>query len=122
MAAYEFTVTAKAQYLPAQSHPENSEYTFEYMVTIRNTGQIAAQLVARHWVITDASNRKEEMLGFGVMGQQPTLQPGEEFEYANNVTLAMSQGTMSGQFLCEADDGEQFHASVPEFALSSPQF
>lgn len=121
MAAYEFTVTVKTQYLENQSDSERSNYVFAYGVTIKNTGQIAAQLISRHWVITDANNRVEEVRGLGVVGQQPLLQPGEQFEYASGTSLATPQGLMRGEYFCVAEDGEQFEAKIPEFILSLPR-
>jgi uncharacterized protein affecting Mg2+/Co2+ transport len=86
MAAYEFTVSVKTQYLEEQSQPDSSHYVFAYAITIKNTGQVAAQLISRHWVITDANNHIEEVRGLGVVGHQPLLQPGEQFEYTSGTS------------------------------------
>ncbi|HVK95101.1 MAG TPA: Co2+/Mg2+ efflux protein ApaG [Noviherbaspirillum sp.] len=121
MAAYEFTVSVKTQYLAEQSDPDHSHYVFVYNVTIKNTGQIAAQLISRHWIIVDAHNHIEEVRGLGVVGHQPLLQPGEQFEYTSGTVLATPQGSMTGSYFCVAEDGEQFEAKIPEFILSLPR-
>ena len=94
MAAYEFTVSVRTQYLPEQSDPERTNYVFTYSITIKNTGTVAAQLISRHWVITDANNHVEEVRGLGVVGHQPLLQPGEQFEYTSGTQMATPQGSM----------------------------
>lgn len=121
MAAYELTVTVRTQYLEEQSDPERSNYVFAYAITIKNTGQIAAQLISRHWIITDANNRVEEVRGLGVVGHQPLLQPGEQFEYTSGCALKTPQGSMTGKYFCVAEDGEQFEVKIPEFVLSLPR-
>jgi ApaG protein len=121
MAAYEISVTVRTQYLENQSDPDRSLYVFAYAVTIKNTGQIAAQVISRHWVITDANNKVEEVRGLGVVGHQPLLQPGEQFEYTSGTSLATPQGSMHGEYFCVAEDGEQFEARIPEFMLSLPR-
>lgn len=121
MAAYEFTVSVKTQYLAEQSDPERSSYVFAYTITIKNTGKVAAQLISRHWIIVDANNRTEEVRGLGVVGHQPLLQPGEQFEYTSGTALATPQGSMTGTYFCVAEDGEQFEARIPEFILSLPR-
>lgn len=121
MAAYEMTVTVKSQYLADQSDPERSLYVFAYAVTIRNTGTVAAQLIARHWVIRDANDHAQEVRGLGVVGHQPLLKPGEQFEYTSGTSLATPQGSMLGEYFCVAEDGERFEARIPEFALALPR-
>ena len=121
MAAYEFTVNVKTQYLADQSNPGRSQYAFAYAIVIKNTGQIGAQLISRHWTITDAHSRVEEVRGLGVVGQQPFLKPGEQFEYTSGATLATPQGSMVGKYFCVAEDGEQFEVNIPEFVLSLPR-
>lgn len=121
MAAYELTVSVRTRYLEEQSEPNRSQYAFAYTITIRNTGQIASQLVSRHWIITDATNHIEEVRGLGVVGQQPLLQPGEQFEYTSGATLKTPQGSMKGEYFCVAEDGAQFMATIPEFVLSLPR-
>ncbi|MBV8633908.1 MAG: Co2+/Mg2+ efflux protein ApaG, partial [Burkholderiaceae bacterium] len=109
------------QYLPDQSHPHHSNYVFAYAITLKNTGKVAAQLISRHWVITDANNRIEEVRGLGVVGHQPLLQPGEQFEYTSGTAIATPQGTMHGEYFCVAEDGERFEAKIEEFMLSLPR-
>lgn len=121
MAAYELTVSVRTQYLESQSAPEQSSYVFAYSITIKNTGQIPAQLISRHWVITDANNHIEEVRGLGVVGRQPLLKPGEQFEYTSGATLKTPNGSMHGEYFCVAEDGEQFVAKIPEFILSLPR-
>lgn len=121
MAAYELTVTVRTQYLENESDPERSHYVFAYAITIRNTGQVAAQLISRHWVITDANNHVEEVRGLGVVGHQPLLRPGEQFEYTSGAALKTPQGSMRGEYFCVAEDGEQFEAKIAEFVLSLPR-
>lgn len=121
MAAYELTVTVKTQYLEEQSDPSRSHYVFAYAITIVNSGTVPAQLISRHWVITDANNHVEEVRGLGVVGHQPFLQPGEQFEYTSGTAMKTPQGTMHGEYFCVAEDGEQFDVRIPEFVLSLPR-
>jgi ApaG protein len=121
MAAYEVTVTVHTQYLEDQSDPDNARFVFAYSVTMKNTGTVAAQVISRHWVITDANDHVEEVRGLGVVGYQPLLQPGEQFEYTSGTSLVTPQGTMHGEYFCVAEDGEQFEAKIPEFVLSLPR-
>lgn len=94
---------------------------FAYTLTIRNTGQVAAQLISRHWIITDSDNHVQEVKGLGVVGHQPLLPPGEQFEYTSWAVIATPVGTMRGEYFCVAEDGERFEAPVPEFALHMPR-
>jgi len=121
MAAYQMTVTVRTQYLEDQSDPDRSHFVFAYAVTIKNSGSVASQVISRHWVITDANNHVQEVRGLGVVGHQPLLQPGEQFEYTSGTTLATPQGTMHGEYFCVAEDGEQFESPIPEFVLSLPR-
>lgn len=121
MAAYELTVTVRTQYLENESDPERSHYVFAYAITIKNTGQVTAQVISRHWIITDANNHVEEVRGLGVVGHQPLLQPGEQFEYTSGASLKTPHGSMRGEYFCVAEDGEQFAATIPEFMLSLPR-
>ena len=118
MAHPEFTCSVSVQHLPEQSDPKQQLYAFAYTVTIRNTGDITAQLIARHWIITDAEDRQDEVRGLAVVGQQPVLKPGEHFEYTSWTRIATPHGTMRGTFLCMTDDAEPFDAPVPEFGLT----
>jgi len=121
MAAYEFSVTVRTQYLEQQSEPEHSHYVFAYTITVKNTGQVTAQLISRHWTIVDANDEIEEVRGLGVVGQQPLLKPGEQFEYTSGAVLKTPFGSMVGKYFCVAEDGAQFEAVIPEFVLSLPR-
>jgi ApaG protein len=121
MSAYDFTVTVKTQYLPEQSSPEQSHYVFAYTILIRNTGSVAAQLISRHWIITDTNNKVQEVSGLGVVGNQPLLQPGEQFEYNSGTQMDTPQGSMKGEYFCVAEDGTRFEVEIPEFVLSLPR-
>jgi ApaG protein len=118
MARPEFTVTVVARYLPEQSSPDQQAYAFAYSVTIVNTGDVAAQLVARRWLISDASGTTQEVRGLGVIGQQPLLKPGEQFEYQSWARIAAPRGRMQGSYYCMTEDAEGFEADIPEFELS----
>ena len=114
-------VSVTTRYIDDQSAPDRDSYVFTYSVTIKNKGQVGAQLIARHWIITDANNHVEEIRGLGVVGRQPLLKPGEEFEYTSGTSLATPQGSMQGEFLCVTEQGEQFSVEIPEFLLSLPR-
>jgi len=120
MPAYEFAVKVRTQYLPEQSNPERDQFVFSYTITIQNTGSIAAQLISRHWVITDAANQTQEVRGLGVVGHQPLLQPGQQFEYTSGTQVATPQGSMKGEYFCVAEDGHRFEVPIPEFVLAQP--
>lgn len=121
MAAYEFTVSVAPQYLADQSDPDRDNYVFSYTITIKNTGTVTAQLISRHWIITDAKNQVQEVKGLGVVGHQPLLQPGQSFEYSSGSSLTTPQGSMKGSYFCVAEDGHQFDVAIPEFVLSPPR-
>ena len=95
-------------------------YTFAYTVTLTNTGQVPAQLIARHWVIVDAAGHTEVVKGLGVVGHQPLLKPGESFQYTSGSRLRTPSGTMHGSYFCVADDGERFDVTIPMFVLEAP--
>ena len=120
MQDYEFTVTVRTQHLPEQSKPDRDQFVFSYTITIKNTGSVAAQLISRHWVITDANNTVQEVRGLGVVGHQPLLKHGEEFEYTSGTQMATAQGSMYGEYFCVAEDGHRFEVPIPEFVLSLP--
>jgi ApaG protein len=121
MAAYQLKVDVKTQYLAEQSDPAKGNYVFTYTITIQNTGTVPSQLISRHWVITDANNQVQEVRGLGVVGHQPLLKPGEQFEYTSGTQMATPQGSMFGEYFCVAEDGHQFEAKIPEFVLSLPR-
>ena len=111
-------VTVRTQYIPEKSSATARQYAFAYTVTIRNTGDVTAQLIARHWIITDANGHTEEVRGLAVVGHQPLLKPGESFEYTSWTRLATQHGTMRGTFFCMTEDARPFDAPVPEFGLT----
>jgi ApaG protein len=121
MAHPQFTCSASVAYLPEQSQPQSHVHAFAYTVTIVNSGDIAAQLVARRWLVADANGHTEEVRGLAVVGNQPLLKPGESFEYTSWTRIATAQGTMRGTFLCVTEDAEPFEAAVPEFVLTRPE-
>jgi ApaG protein len=118
---YSVTVSAKTQYLPEQSDEAASRYVFAYTITIRNEGSVAAQLISRHWIISDAQGLVQEVRGMGVVGAQPVLQPGQSYEYTSGTSIATPVGTMRGSYQMLADDGTRFEAPIPEFTLSVPR-
>jgi ApaG protein len=118
---YDITVAVKTAYLADQSDPSRNRYVFAYTITIANTGAVAAQLISRHWIITDAEHHVQEVKGAGVVGQQPLLRPGESFEYTSGTSLATAVGTMRGSYGMKAEDGHAFDATIPPFTLSVPR-
>lgn len=118
---YQIAVSASPQFIAEQSDPATERYVFAYTITIENVGTVPAQLISRHWVITDGNSRVQEVRGLGVVGQQPLLGPGETFEYTSGCQLDTPVGTMRGSFQMTADDGTQFDAIIAEFTLSIPR-
>ena len=118
---YDIAVSAATQYLVEQSDENAGRYVFAYTITIRNPGNVAAQLISRHWIITDAQGLVQEVRGLGVVGAQPLLQPGERFEYTSGASIATPVGTMRGSYQMVAADGTRFEAPIPEFTLSVPR-
>jgi ApaG protein len=118
---YEISVSTQTQYLADQSDEGAGRFVFAYTITIRNTGRIAAQLISRHWYITDADSQVQEVRGLGVVGEQPLIKPGESFEYTSGTAIATQVGTMRGAYQMVAEDGTRFDASIPEFTLSVPR-
>jgi len=118
---YEITVLTRTQFIPEQSDEPGDRYVFAYTITIRNTGSMAAQLISRHWVISDSNNQTQEVRGLGVVGAQPLLKPDESFEYTSGTAIATPVGTMRGSYQMVAEDGTQFEAPIPEFTLSVPR-
>ena len=119
MSKYQFSCEVFPEYLPEQSAPEQGLYGFSYTVTVTNTGAVPAQLISRHWVISDANGHTEEVKGLGVVGQQPLLKPGEAFQYTSGSRLRTASGTMHGSYFCVAEDGERFEVAVPLFVLEA---
>jgi ApaG protein len=118
---YEITVNTRTSFIPEQSDVENGRYVFAYTITITNTGNVGAQLISRHWVITDAESHIQEVRGLGVVGEQPFLKPNESFEYTSGTAIATQVGTMTGSYQMVAEDGVSFDAPIPEFTLSIPR-
>ncbi len=118
---YDIQVSAHTAFIPEQSDLENGRYVFAYTITITNAGNIPAQLVSRHWIITDANNQVQEVRGLGVVGEQPLLRPNESFQYTSGTAIATPVGTMRGSYQMIAEDGRQFDAPIPEFTLSMPR-
>ena len=118
---YAIGIDVASHYLDEESSPEDSRYVFAYTIRIRNLGRLLAQLVARHWIITDGNGRTEEVHGDGVVGEQPRLEPGEQFTYTSGATLPTSVGTMEGRYDMVGDDGTRFDAPIPPFTLSMPR-
>lgn len=118
---YHITVSARTQYIPEQSDDAVDRYVFSYTITIANTGQVPAQLISRHWLITDANDKVQEVRGLGVVGEQPFLKPGEQFEYTSGTAIATPVGAMKGSYQMVAEDGTPFEAEIPEFILAVPR-
>lgn len=114
-------VDVKTAYVSAQSTPEANRYVFAYTITITNAGTIAAKLVTRHWVITDANNKVQEVRGEGVVGEQPYLVPGMSFQYTSGTMIETPVGSMRGSYQMVAEDGTKFDAEIPPFMLSMPR-
>jgi ApaG protein len=113
-------VQVESSYLPERSQPMQNRWFFDYRVRITNQGQEVVQLISRHWIITDANGRVEEVVGPGVVGEQPVLRPGESFEYTSFCPLGTPFGTMEGSYQMTTDDGESFDADIATFELSQP--
>ena len=118
---YDIAVKTRTVYIADQSDPANDRYVFAYTITITNAGSVASQLVSRHWIITDATDKVQEVRGKGVVGEQPHLRPGESFEYTSGSAIATPVGTMRGTYQMVADDGTKFDVTIPEFTLSMPR-
>ena len=118
---YRIEIRPVPHFIPEQSDPEAGRYVFSYTIHIRNAGTVPAQLISRHWIITDADGDVQEVRGLGVVGQQPLLKPGESFEYTSGASSPTSVGTMRGTYQMRADDGQTFDAPIPPFTLSVPR-
>ena len=118
---YQISINVDTAYLAEQSDPSADRYVFAYTVTISNIGTVSAQLISRHWIITDAENVTQEVKGLGVIGEQPLLRPGESFEYTSGTAMATPVGTMRGTYQMVAEDGNKFDAEIPVFTLSMPR-
>lgn len=118
---YAIEVQVAPRYLDEQSVPCQGRYVFAYTIHIRNRGHIAAQLISRHWVVTDGNGKVEEVRGEGVVGKQPWLGPGEDYEYTSGVVLETEQGSMQGSYRMLAEDGTCFNARIAPFVLTVPR-
>ena len=118
---YDIKVTVKTTHIPGQSDEANNRYVFAYTVTIVNSGSVAARLVSRHWTVTDAENRAQEIRGLGVVGEQPLLRPQQSYEYTSATAIPTPVGTMRGSYQMVAEDGTAFDAQIPEFTLTAPR-
>lgn len=121
MSLAKFSCSVQPRYLEEQSNPAAHEYAFAYTVTIVNAGDVAAQLIGRRWLITDATGKEEEVRGLGVVGQQPFLRPGERFEYTSWTRLDTPHGVMEGTYYCMTEDARVFEAPIEAFVLGRAQ-
>jgi len=117
---YNINVTVSVKYIKEQSKPEDNQYVFAYTINIINVGQEAVKLLSRHWIITDADGKVQEVRGPGVVGQHPHLKPGENFSYTSGSVIETPIGSMQGSYQMEADDGTLFDAEIEPFSLSQP--
>ncbi len=116
----EIDIQVATDYVDEQSAPEADRYVFAYTITIANNGDVAARLMSRHWVITDANGKVQEVSGDGVVGEQPHLNPGEQFRYSSGAVLETPVGSMQGMYRMQADDGAHFDAPIAPFTLAVP--
>jgi ApaG protein len=121
MIAHAIDIAVATRFLDDQSAPEADRYVFAYTIRIHNSGEVPARLMSRHWVITDANGKVQEVRGAGVVGEQPWLQPGEDFEYTSGAVLETALGTMRGSYQMVAEDGHAFEAAIASFTLSVPR-
>ena len=119
--SYEIDIEVETSYMAEHSEPDEDRYVFAYTITLVNKGSISATLLSRRWVITDSENHTEEVEGDGVVGEQPTLQPGEGFRYTSGTVIETPVGTMHGMYRMGAADGPTVDANIPEFVLSAPR-
>jgi ApaG protein len=120
-APYTIDVQVQTRFVPDQSKPHDNRYVFAYTVTLRNAGEMPARLLTRHWIITDAHGKVEEVRGEGVVGEQPWIRPGDDYQYSSGAVLETPVGTMHGSYQMLADDGTRFEAPIPPFTLSIPR-
>lgn len=117
---YQIDISVVTRYLPEQSQPDQNRFAFAYTVTIHNSGELAAQLLSRHWVITDGDGRIQEVRGAGVVGQQPRIEPGQSHTYSSGTVMTTRVGNMHGSYQMLADDGKRFEAPIAPFRLAVP--
>jgi ApaG protein len=118
---YAIQISVESRYLSEHSKPEAGRFSFAYSIRITNVGAVPAQLISRHWIITDAEGKVIEVKGLGVVGQQPLLAPGQSFEYSSGCQLTTPVGSMHGNYFFVAEDGERFEAPIAEFGLAMPR-
>ena len=118
---HDIAVSVQSQFVDDQSRPLEDRYVFAYTITIQNRGHVTARLISRHWIITDGNGEIREVRGDGVVGEQPTMRPGEGYEYTSGAILETSVGTMHGSYQMLAEDGTRFDADIPSFVLSIPR-
>ena len=118
---HDIKVSVETRFLDDQSAPRENRFVFAYTVTISNRGGVAARLLSRHWVITDANGKVQEVRGEGVVGEQPWMRPGDDFQYTSGAVLETAVGTMTGTYEMLSDDGTRFDAAIPAFTLSVPR-
>lgn len=119
---YRIQVTVRVKYVPEQSAESEQRFVFAYTITLSNEGEQAVKLISRHWIITDANHHVQEVKGKGVVGEQPTINPGQSFEYTSGTVLATQVGTMSGSYqMALLEDGSEFSVAIPQFVLSIPR-
>jgi ApaG protein len=118
---YSISVGVNTRFLHDQSAPGDNRYAFAYTIKIENIGAVPARLISRHWIITDANGKVQEVRGEGVVGEQPWLRPGDDFQYTSGAVLETAVGTMRGSYHMLADDGRRFDAAIPQFTLSIPR-
>jgi ApaG protein len=117
---HKIRVDVETSYIAEQSDPRERRFVFTYTITLRNEGQVPAKLLTRHWIITDADGKVQEVRGDGVVGEQPHLKPGQGFRYSSGTMIATPVGSMQGTYHMVADDGERFEAPIPPFRLAMP--
>lgn len=118
---FELSVVVEPHFVPEQSDPGKQQFVFAYKVRITNIGERPAQVISRHWIITDGERGEHEVRGLGVVGQQPLLGPGETFEYTSGCPLKTPVGTMRGSYHCVGENGVPFEVEIPEFVLAMPR-
>ncbi len=122
MSKYNISIDVEVQYIEEQSSPNDDRYVFSYTINMLNKGSETAQLISRHWIITDAEGKTQEVKGPGVVGEHPYLKPGEDFTYTSGTIINTPVGSMQGSYQMKAGDGQMFDAEINPFTLSKPQF
>ena len=118
---YAIDIQVESRFIADKSKPESNRFVFAYTVTLRNAGEVPARLLSRHWIITDGNGKVEEIYGDAVVGEQPWMRPGDDYQYTSGAVLQTDVGTMQGSYAMLADDGTRFEASIPRFTLSVPR-